>query len=97
MKNKYNDNKKSKGDKMVITIFLLNTLIFLLILATLTSCGKVKVQAPQNYNVNHTIKIDDDTLDRIEIICENNSATNEETLSCIDKLVSAYNTNKDKK
>jgi hypothetical protein len=73
-------------------IYLFQLAVLLVFVGMLSSCGKIKVDTPTSIDVNHNISIDAETLEQIQILCENNSTTNEETVNCIDQLISAYNT-----
>ena len=72
-------------------VYLFQLAVLLVIVGNLSSCGKIKVD---DVTVKHEISIDAETLDRIQVICEDNSTTNEETLNCIDQLINAYNKEK---
>lgn len=72
-------------------VYLFQLAILLTIVGNLSSCGKIKVD---DVTVRHEISIDAETLDKIQVICEDNSTTNEETLNCIDQLINAYNKEK---
>ena len=72
-------------------VYLFQLAVLLVIVGNLSSCGRIKVE---DVTVKHEISIDAETLDRIQVICEDNSTTNEETLNCIDQLINAYNKEK---
>lgn len=71
-------------------LLLLQLALLLIVVISLSACGKIKVDVPTKIDVNHTISIDAETLERIEILCGENTATNEDNINCIDQLINAY-------
>ena len=72
-------------------LLLLQLALLLIVVISLSSCGKIKVDVPTKLDVNHTISIDAETLERIEILCGENTTTKEDNINCIDQLINAYN------